>query len=150
MGPQYRPQNTIVLIMGAPKKEPLILGSPQINLNSTPHGRGSVSVGSVETETLQELMSCTIALGMMVVKYMLCHAGFLPSRVGISSCSRVGALPQQPKQPACVLVCMYMYLYVYIYICEYIPTYIHTYIRTYIHTYIHTYTHTYIHTYMHT
>ena len=29
-GPQYRPQNTIVLIIGTPKKEPLILGSPHM------------------------------------------------------------------------------------------------------------------------
>ena len=27
-GPQYRPQNTIILIMGTPKKVPLILGNP--------------------------------------------------------------------------------------------------------------------------
>ena len=29
-GPQYRPQNTIVLNMGTPKKVPLILGNPHI------------------------------------------------------------------------------------------------------------------------
>ena len=29
-GPQYRPQYTIVLIMGTPKKVPLILGNPHI------------------------------------------------------------------------------------------------------------------------
>ena len=28
--PQYRPQNTIALIMGIPKKVPLILGNPQV------------------------------------------------------------------------------------------------------------------------
>ena len=30
-GPQYRPQNTIVLIIGTPKKVPLILGNPHID-----------------------------------------------------------------------------------------------------------------------
>ena len=30
-GPQYEPQNTIVLIMGTLKKVPLILGNPQIS-----------------------------------------------------------------------------------------------------------------------
>ena len=34
-GPQYRPQNTIVLIMGTPKRVPLILGNPQ--LDQEPH-----------------------------------------------------------------------------------------------------------------
>ena len=34
-GPQYGPQNTIVLIMGTPKKEPLILGSPHVELQGT-------------------------------------------------------------------------------------------------------------------
>ena len=29
-GPQYRPQNTIVLIMGTPKRVPLILGNPHV------------------------------------------------------------------------------------------------------------------------
>ena len=29
-GPQYRPQNTIILIMGTPNKVPLILGNPHI------------------------------------------------------------------------------------------------------------------------
>ena len=29
-GPQYRPQNTIILIIGTPKKVPLILGNPYI------------------------------------------------------------------------------------------------------------------------
>ena len=31
-GPQFRPQNTIVLIIGTPKMVPLILGNPQIML----------------------------------------------------------------------------------------------------------------------
>ena len=31
-GPQYEPQNTIVLIMGTPKKVPLILGNPHIEM----------------------------------------------------------------------------------------------------------------------
>ena len=31
-GPQYRPQNTIILIIGTPKKVPLILGNPQVPL----------------------------------------------------------------------------------------------------------------------
>ena len=41
-GPQYRPQNTIVLIIGIPKKVPLILGNPQISMRgpSSPYGRG--------------------------------------------------------------------------------------------------------------
>ena len=29
-GPQYRPQNTIVLIIGTPKMVPLILGNPHL------------------------------------------------------------------------------------------------------------------------
>ena len=32
MGSQYRPQNTIVLILGPPNKVPLILGNPHIDL----------------------------------------------------------------------------------------------------------------------
>ena len=32
-GTQYRPQNTIVLIIGTPKMVPLILGNPQIYLH---------------------------------------------------------------------------------------------------------------------
>ena len=31
-GPQYRPQNTIGLIIGAPKMVPLILGNPHVNV----------------------------------------------------------------------------------------------------------------------
>ena len=30
-GPQYRPQNTIILNIGTPKKVPLILGNPHFN-----------------------------------------------------------------------------------------------------------------------
>ena len=32
-GPQYRPQYTIVLIIGTPKKVPLILGNPQMEVS---------------------------------------------------------------------------------------------------------------------
>ena len=35
MGPQYRPQNTIILIIGTPKKVPLILGTTHI-MNCNP------------------------------------------------------------------------------------------------------------------
>ena len=31
-GPQYRPQNTIILIIGTPKKVPLILGNRHIGI----------------------------------------------------------------------------------------------------------------------
>ena len=33
---QYRPQNTIVLIIGTPKKVPLMLGNPQVKLHGFP------------------------------------------------------------------------------------------------------------------
>ena len=34
-GPQYRPQNIIVLIIGTPKRVPLILGNPHLGFKGS-------------------------------------------------------------------------------------------------------------------
>ena len=50
-GPQYRPQYIIVLIIGTPKKVPLILGNPHIQ-PCTKHDLGRHRVRNFEFEVL--------------------------------------------------------------------------------------------------
>ena len=54
MGPQHRPQYTIVLIMGTPKMVPLILGNPHIDLGGQkPGGKRCVLVGDNSGDRLR-------------------------------------------------------------------------------------------------
>ena len=62
-GPQYRPQNTIVLIMGTPKMVPLILGNPQV-VQGLKASRQSLSLKQQKASSQTQPEPCTRLVSM--------------------------------------------------------------------------------------
>ena len=55
--PQFRPQNTIVLITGTPKKASLILGNPHLELVAEPGWLAPMNTAKIDLQTLSVRLS---------------------------------------------------------------------------------------------